>query len=284
MLVSVNDGDEGVGTATVSAFFRLPNGTTQLLANVASVLDAVGCGGCGCICPHVCVCVYGSAPRTTPVPELDPDPKSDARATWCDAVRRRLDKNCDIPSENDSDGDGGAARNAGSDENGPAESMGSASAVVAAAFTVAGELVTVANVGGRADDILDVVESRDAREPGRNGEDVRGCDVAEHASGGTRGGDGPDSPLGDNDEADGGGCGCGEGAGSGSELGSVGASALDGGTATDADSSDGSGDAWASNRDSDEGPAEGVEFARCREGNKCEVGDCVMLNESSTSA
>lgn len=62
--------------------------------------------------------------------------------------------------------------------------MGSVSAVVAAAFTAAGEPVTVTNVGGRADDILDVVESRDAREPGRNGEDVRGCDEVEPAGAG----------------------------------------------------------------------------------------------------
>lgn len=75
VLVSVDDGDACVGTATVSAFLRLPNGTTQLLANVASELDAVGCGGCAG------VCVYGSAPERTPTPAPDPDPKGDARAT-----------------------------------------------------------------------------------------------------------------------------------------------------------------------------------------------------------
>jgi hypothetical protein len=277
VLVSVNDGDAGAGTVTVSAFFRLPNGTTQLLANVASVLDAVGCGGC------VCVCICGSTPGRAPTP--DPDPKGDARATWYDAVRRRCINNCDIPSESDFDGDGGPASNAGSDDNGTAENVGSVNAVVATAFTAAGELVTVASVGGRAEDILDVVESRDAREPGRNGEDVRGCDVAEPADGGTKGGDGADTPLSDSDGDDGGGCGCGEGEGSGSELGGdIGTSTLDGGTTTDVGSSDDSRDAWASNRESDEGPADGVEFARGRAGNKCEVGGCVALNESSTWA
>lgn len=281
VLVSVNDGETDAGTATVSVFFRLPKGTTQLLANVASVLDAVGGGGC--VDVYVCVCVCGSAPGTTPAPEPEPDPKGDARATWCEAVRRRFINNCDIPSESDSDGDGGPASNAGSDEKGTAENMGSVNAVVAAAFTAAGEVVTVANVGGRAEDILDVVESRDAREPGRKGDDVRGCDIVAPVGGGTGGSDGPDS-LGDNDDDDGGcGCGCGD-RGSGSEVGGVGASVLDGGATTDVGSSGGSGDAWASKRESDEGPAEGVEFARWRVGNKCEVGDCVMLNESSTSA
>lgn len=71
----------------------------------------------------------------------------------------------------------------------------------------------------------------------------------------------------------------------GSELGGgVRASALDGDTTTNVGSSDASEDAWASNRESDEGPAEGVEAARGRAGNKWEVGGCVMLNDSSTSA
>lgn len=90
--------------------------------------------------------------------------------------------------------------------------------------------------------------------------------------------------MAENGEDNGGGCGSGEEQSSESKLGGVGASALDSGTTTDVGSSDGSGDAWASNRESDEGPAEGVEFARWREGNRCEVGDCVMLNDSSTSA
>lgn len=165
--------------------------------------------------------------------------------------------------------------------------MGSVNAVVAAAFTATGELVTVARVGGRAEDILEVVESRDAREPGRNGDDVRGCDGEELACRGNKGGDGAGTPLGDSDGDDGGGCSCSAAGGSVSELGGAwgtGASALDGGATTDVGSSDGSGDAWASNRESDEGPAEGVEFARGRVGNKCEVGGCVALNESSTWA
>lgn len=163
--------------------------------------------------------------------------------------------------------------------------MGSVNAVVATAFTADGELATVASVGGRAEDILDVIESRDARETGRNGEDVRGCDVAEPADRGIKGGDGAGTPLSDSDGDDGGGCGCGEGEGEGCELGTdVGTSALDGGTTIDVSSSDGSEDAWASSRESDEGPAEGVEFARGRAGNKCEVGGCVTLNESSTWA
>lgn len=175
--------------------------------------------------------------------------------------------------------------NADSDDNGTAGNVGSVNAVVATAFTAAGELVTVASVGGRAEDILDVVESRDARDTGRNGEDVRGCDVGEPADGGTKGGDGASAPLSDSDGDDGGGCGCGEGEGSRSELGGdIGTAAFDSGTTTDVCSSDGSGDAWASNRESDEGPADGVEFARGRAGNKCELGGCVALNASSTWA
>lgn len=120
--------------------------------------------------------------------------------------------------------------------------MGSVNAVVAAAFTADGELVTVASVGGRAEDILDVVESRDAREPGRNGEDVRGREGVEGA-GGIKGGDAGGIPLGDSDGDDGGGCGCGGGEGSGSEIGGgVAALASDDGT-TVVCSSDGSGDA-----------------------------------------
>lgn len=234
--------DDG-GAATESAFFRLPNGTTQLLANVASVLDAVGGAGCRSVwgCNSVCVCGVG------PDPAPAPDPKGDAHATWYDDGRRRFINNCDIPSESDSDGDGGPPTDAGSDENGTAVNMGSVSAVVATAFTVVGELVTVASVGGRAEDILDVVESRDAREPGRNGEDVRGCGTA---VGGAECGDGPGSPSGDIDEGDGNGdgdccgCGCAEVEGSGSELGGgVDTSTLDGETITDVGSSDGSGDA-----------------------------------------
>lgn len=268
MLVSVRDGDAGV-----SALFRLPNGTTQLLANVASVLDAVGCGDGACI--GGCGCVCGSAPGIK-VP--DPEPKGDARATRYDDVRRRFISNCDIPSESDSDGDGGP------EDIGTAENVGSVSAVVAIAFAAAGELVTVASVGGRAEDILDVVDNRDAREPGRNGEDVRGCGGLRPANGVTTGGD-ESGTLGESNGEDGGSCGCSEEEGSGSEVGGgVGASASDGGTTTDDGSSYDSGDAWASNRESEEGPAEGVELARARVGNKCEVGGCVTLNEFSTWA
>lgn len=146
--------------------------------------------------------------------------------------------------------------------------MGSVSAVVAIAFAAVGGPVTVPNVGGRADDILDVVESRDAREPGRSGEVVRVCEVVGPAGEEAEGGDGPDSRLGDIDGDVGGGCNPGEGKGCRSRLGAgAGASTWGGGT-TDVGSSDGSGDAWASNRESEEGPAEGVEFARGRAGNK----------------
>lgn len=143
---------------SMSAFFRLPNGTTQLLANVASVLDAVGsAAGRGC-------CDSAPAPK---------DPKGDARATWYDDVRRRFNS-CDIPFDSGSDGDGGPPGIVGSPENGTVVNTGSVSAVVATAFTTPAELVTVASVGGRADDIRDVVDRRDARETGRSGDSVRG--------------------------------------------------------------------------------------------------------------
>jgi hypothetical protein len=83
--------------------------------------------------------------------------------------------------------------------------VGSVNAVVAAAFTVVGGLVTVPNVGGRTEDILEVVESRDAREPGRSGEVVRVCEVVGPAGGEAEGGDRPDSCLGDIDGDVGGG-------------------------------------------------------------------------------
>jgi len=78
MLVSVNGMDVGGGVATTSGFFRRENGTTQLLAKVASVLDAVGGAGCGYID------VRGSAPgrsRSGLAPNPDPAPKGDARIT-----------------------------------------------------------------------------------------------------------------------------------------------------------------------------------------------------------
>jgi hypothetical protein len=79
MLVSVNGMDAGGGVPTTSGFFRRPNGTTQLLAKVASVLDAVG-GGAGC----GCMGVRGSAPgrsRSGLTPKADRVPKGDARIT-----------------------------------------------------------------------------------------------------------------------------------------------------------------------------------------------------------
>jgi len=74
---------------------------------------------------------------------------------------------------------------------------GSVSAVVATAFTTPAELATVASVGGRADDIRDVVDSRDARETGRSGDSVRGCEALLGVAGL---GDGTSGPSRDNAE------------------------------------------------------------------------------------
>jgi len=124
-------------------------------------------------------------------------------------------------------------------------------AVVATALTTAAVLETPARVGSRAEN-LEVVEARDAREPGRNGDDATGT-----------------AWLCGTDDA---GCFGDDNGGSGGES-LVVHSSLEGGMDSDEGFSGGdSGTACARSRDNDEGPADGVEFARGRVGNRCEVG------------
>jgi len=109
--------------------------------------------------------------------------------------------------------------------------------------------------GMRPTENLEVVEIRDALDPGRKGELSAGtcwgkepvwCD-GEAGGGGDVGGDGDLF---------------GEGTGSNGE----------------------SGGAWASKRDKEEGRTGGEEVERERTGKRCKFGECVVKNESSTSA
>lgn len=100
---------------------------------------------------------------------MNPDTSGEDRGTLCEVVRRRLRK-FDIPSVKDPTGDGGPASDDVSWDVAIDDSNAcSVSAVVAIAFTFAGEVDAAARVGNLAAENFDDVDPREAREPGRRG-------------------------------------------------------------------------------------------------------------------
>lgn len=153
-LASSGGGDSTVGAREpTSAFFRLPNVTPQLLAKFANVLAAVNTGLAG---GNVVCC------------ELVPA-RGDERGTWYDVVLLlcRLNK-LFIPSDTDPSGDGvtGDPNGFPSLDGDDDKSVWSVRAVVGGAFVAPGEDPSV----GRRPENLEVVDNREARDPGRNGD------------------------------------------------------------------------------------------------------------------
>jgi hypothetical protein len=225
----------------ISAFFLRPNETPQLLAKFASVLLAVMVGLVG---PAVAVLVLVLS-------DMEVGARGDARGTWYDEVLRRLClRTFDTPSDIESSGEGvvGLLNGFASAEEGDDESIScSARAVVGGAFVPEEPDEALPRGGMRPTENREVVEMRDAREPGRKGELSAGAwwgmepvwwdgEAGEAGGGGDVGGDGV--LLGD-------------GIGSNCE----------------------SGGAWASKRDKEEGRTGGDEVERDRTGKRCKFGE-----------
>jgi hypothetical protein len=132
-----------------SDFFFLPKGIPQLLASVASVSEAVEAGleGTAVFCE-------------------EPEASGDGRGLWYEVVLRLWP----ATSGRDCSGDGvtGDSNGLPSLEDAEEATACSFKAVVADALDC--EVVTVAKVGMRPTENREVVERREAREPGRNGD------------------------------------------------------------------------------------------------------------------
>lgn len=144
----------GNSTAGVNPDFLFrPKGMPKLLASVASVSEAVNVGlkGTTVLCEEL-------------------EARGDGRGLWYEVVLRL----CPATSGRDCSGDGvtGDSNGLPSLEDVEEATAGSDRAVVADALDC--EPVTVAKTGMRPTENREVVERRDAREPGRNGDGTLG--------------------------------------------------------------------------------------------------------------
>ena len=140
-----------------SAFFFLLK--PQLLARLASVLVAV------------IVCRTG----WTNLFELEPPASGDVLGMWYDVVLRLLIRAFVILSDIDASGNGvlGSANGFPSPE-GEDTTGCSVSAVVGAAFGIGEAVAPPVKGGTRLTENLEVLDIREAREPGRSGEGITG--------------------------------------------------------------------------------------------------------------
>jgi cyclophilin family peptidyl-prolyl cis-trans isomerase len=146
-----------------SAFFFLLNDTPQLLARFDNVLVAVK------------ACRAGRIGLLGP---CEPLASGDVLGMWYDVVLRLFIRLFAIPSDIDPSGDGVLESPKGfpSPDEGEDETSGcSVSAVVGAAFGIEEPLTPPTRGGTRPIENLEVVDMREAREPGRSGEGMTGA-------------------------------------------------------------------------------------------------------------
>lgn len=154
---------ESVSVSSSSAFFFLLNGTPQLLARFAKALVAVKVwrGGCVGLLGPTEILASG-----------------DAFGMWYDVVLRLPNRAFAMPSDIDPSGDGAldSPKAFPSPEEGEDDTSAcSVSAVVGAAFDIGEPVAPPARGGTRTTENLEVLDIREAREPGRSGDGITGA-------------------------------------------------------------------------------------------------------------
>lgn len=157
-------GDSGVAarlSKSSSAFFFLLKETPQLLARLASVPVAVRVGRAGC----------GSLLCTD-----EPAPRGDVLGMWYDVALCLGLRIFAMPSDIDPSGEGvlGKPKGFPSPDDGEEASGWSDRAIVGAAFAIVDPETAFPRAGSRFTENREVLDIRDAREPGRSGEGTPG--------------------------------------------------------------------------------------------------------------